>query len=698
MNRLLQHWQHWGLRRWVAWGLIGCLLMIGVRTQTAYSKSSRISTTNTFNEVAEAAGIQWSGQNGNDAFSVAWVDFNSDGLSDLWVSPHGYRTNPISRRPRLYLNQGGGSFRNITDAVWPAGLEFDTHGSAWADFDNDGDPDLLVAVGSELGLGTGGNLLLLNSGGKLILQNNARGLRYELGRGRSPLWFDENEDGLLDVFLFTSKRPDGQAPPAVFRQNASGQFNEVTAAVGVNLNRPARSAQLVDLTGDGKLDISVQGTYAYPLKTYDPTPSTFKVLTGIVPLLQDYPAVDTKDFEETKAPRDAAIADFNGDQHADIFLPRALATRTQASLFIASDRRSAEAFFVLNAKGEQGITFKTKGNFSVDFLDRNPPTPDQIFIGASGKHPTESFFDLSASDPDNIGLASHTPGVDTGVYIGYSPSTQTWKAVYSSSRANQRGLLIRSQSSVSNVQTLGFTSPPLRKSALSPKLLVYDPATKRYVDRTVAAGLNAPILGQYAVAGDFDNDMDIDLFVSCSHAMGDVRDVFYRNRGDGTFTADASAIGPPNGAVSPHFTDFSLGPKVATADYNNDGFLDIFTTNTVYTATQKTYQGTPPQLWRNTGNANHWLEVTLRGTKSNRDGIGAQILATTGSKTQLREQGGGMHQYAQNQQRVHFGLGDRTKVDRLEIHWPSGTVQVLNNVGADQVLKVVEPTAKSTPK
>ncbi len=76
---------------------------------------------------------------------------------------------------------------------------------------------------------------------------------------------------------------------------------------------------------------------------------------------------------------------------------------------------------------------------------------------------------------------------------------------------------------------------------------------------------------------------------------------------------------------------------------------------------------------------------------SNRDGIGAKLVIEAGGVHQVRGQGGGMHRFSQNPQRIHFGLGPHETVDRLTIRWPSGIVQVLNNIDADQIVKVQEP-------
>ncbi len=100
----------------------------------------------------------------------------------------------------------------------------------------------------------------------------------------------------------------------------------------------------------------------------------------------------------------------------------------------------------------------------------------------------------------------------------------------------------------------------------------------------------------------------------------------------------------------------------------------------------------PHQLFRNQGNSNHWLEIDLEGTVSNRDGIGSRVELETGGIIQIREQTGGMHRITQNHQRLHFGLGSHRLADRITVTWPSGLVQNLKNIKADQVLHITEPS------
>ena len=194
------------------------------------------------------------------------------------------------------------------------------------------------------------------------------------------------------------------------------------------------------------------------------------------------------------------------------------------------------------------------------------------------------------------------------------------------------------------------------------------------VDRSEEAGINSVSnKGAFSVvAGDFDNDMDVDVYV-VTRQEGENR--LYENQGDGSFIAVQNAGGAPSSSVR-------NGDAVTMADYDLNGFLDLF----IDSATETAHH----QLFRNKGNGNNWLEIDLEGVETNRDGIGAQVFLTAGGVTQMREQTGGIHKWSQNHQRIHFGLADNTQVDLLEIRWPSGVVQQIENVEANQLLQITE--------
>ena len=209
------------------------------------------------------------------------------------------------------------------------------------------------------------------------------------------------------------------------------------------------------------------------------------------------------------------------------------------------------------------------------------------------------------------------------------------------------------------------------------------------INSSNAAGINNSENSdaQRVVAGDLDNDMDVDIYIVRNEInIGNLPNLLYENQGDGTFIAVPDAGGAAGSSLG-------QGETVVTADYDLDGFLDLFVTNGFGDVSDG-----PHQLFNNQGNNNNWLQIDLEGMESNRDGIGAQIFLTSGGVTQLREQGGGFHRWSQDSQRIHFGLAENSQVDLLEIRWPSGAVQQLENIPANQLLTIIEEdNANGTP-
>jgi len=179
---------------------------------------------------------------------------------------------------------------------------------------------------------------------------------------------------------------------------------------------------------------------------------------------------------------------------------------------------------------------------------------------------------------------------------------------------------------------------------------------------------------------DYDNDGYLDLFVA--NRLG--ANFLYHNNGDGTFARVTSGVVPTDGA------DAVAG---AWADYDNDGFPDLFVTE---------LNSFNNRLYRNNGNTNAWLTLKLEGRLSNRAAIGAKVRvkATIGSRAfwQLREISGGGGLGSQNDLRAGFGLGDATQVDLVRIEWPSGIVQVLHDIAPRQFLTLIEPDASIAPR
>jgi hypothetical protein len=187
---------------------------------------------------------------------------------------------------------------------------------------------------------------------------------------------------------------------------------------------------------------------------------------------------------------------------------------------------------------------------------------------------------------------------------------------------------------------------------------------------------------------DFDNDGWKDLY----SANGDVdnltvnakqHDTMFRNV-DGKTLVDVSAeMGPDFGHVG-----YQRGS--AFVDLNNDGFMDLVVTS---------LNEKPRILMNNAVTKNHWLMLDLEGTKSNRDGIGAVIEVETASGRKLHNHvTTSVGFMSSSDQRVHFGLGAESKINHVEIRWPSGILQRIEKPGVDQILKVKEAEQKAAPK
>ncbi len=184
---------------------------------------------------------------------------------------------------------------------------------------------------------------------------------------------------------------------------------------------------------------------------------------------------------------------------------------------------------------------------------------------------------------------------------------------------------------------------------------------------------------------DPDNDGYADLFYVSGHVYPELDRLhssityreprkLYRNRGNGSFE-DVSAM------AGPVITTPSTGRGCAFGDFNNDGSVDVIVNN----------QNAGPALIQFTGdNHHHWINIRLVGTKSNRSAIGARLRCVAGSLAQIAEVRSGGSYLSQSDLRIHFGLGNQTTVDQLEIHWPSGATDLLRNLPADQFVSIQE--------
>jgi hypothetical protein len=161
--------------------------------------------------------------------------------------------------------------------------------------------------------------------------------------------------------------------------------------------------------------------------------------------------------------------------------------------------------------------------------------------------------------------------------------------------------------------------------------------------------------------------------------------VLYRNNGDRTFTEMAAASG---------LVHAGIGSGVAAADIDGNGFADLMLTNRTYYAMGKPVsEAGQTRLYVNAGNDNAWIKVKLQGTRSNPQGYGAIVKVTAGDLVQYQELTSAHGYNSANDTTLIFGLGNRSKVDEIEVRWPSGAVQKITKAKLKQINRIVEPKA-----
>ena len=170
---------------------------------------------------------------------------------------------------------------------------------------------------------------------------------------------------------------------------------------------------------------------------------------------------------------------------------------------------------------------------------------------------------------------------------------------------------------------------------------------------------------------DYDNDGDMDLYVSVSGGPVDLKNVLFRNNGNNTFTK-MTGIGLDNDNYQ------SYGNAIG--DYDNNGFQDMACMNT----------GDPVTLWKNSGNSNRWVKVKLQGTYSNRDGIGSLIEVHRNGTKFSRYTMCGQSYCSQNSMIQTIGVGSTNIIDSIVVYWPSGIRQAVTGVNTNQSITIIE--------
>jgi thiol-disulfide isomerase/thioredoxin len=493
--------------------------------------------------------------------------------------------------------------------------------------------------------------------------------------GSGVAFIDYDNDGLLDVFIASGPGNSSR----LYHNEGAGRFKDVTDAMGLKQSGWAQGVCAGDYDNDGYTDLFV--TYWGGNRLYrNVAGRRFEDVTARAHLTQD----------RTRYNTGCAFLDYDNDGRLDLFVANYLKFDPKTTPKPGANPYCYYREIPVNC-GPRGLPF-----------DRN------ILYHANADG---TFTDVSVES----GIAAPSQNYSLGVLTGdfnndglidiYVACDQTPSLLYinqGNGKFEEEGLL-RGVAFDSNGKALSGMGATAADSEAKGRLDIFrtnfsderetlyrEFDTKgNFEDVTIAAGLarNTRFVGWGCGFFDFDNDGWKDLLIVNGHVFPEVeklqldihykdRAILYRNLGNGKFEDISESAGP--GILERHS---SRG--AAFGDYDNDGRVEVLINN----------QNEPPSLLKQTvANANHWVLLKLTGTRSNRSAIGAKVRLAAGGRTQLDEVRSGGSYLSQNDLRLHFGLGSATKIDRIEIAWPSGLHQVEHDVPVDRIVSLAEPS------
>jgi enediyne biosynthesis protein E4 len=492
-------------------------------------------------------------------------------------------------------------------------------------------------------------------------------------------WIDYDQDGLMDLYFVQSAATDIYKPPhplhsALYHNNGDGTFTDVTTKAGVGgEGHYGQGVAVGDFDNDGWPDLYVTG-YGRAILYHNNHNGTFTDVTAKAGVA-----------DEGGWSTSAGWFDYDKDGWLDLVVTDYIDWSPKNNLWCGESGPGKRSYCNPgNYKGQKTKLYHN--NHDGTFAD----VSDKSGVGL----PESKGMGLVLADFDNDGWPDIAIANDTWpnfLFLNNHDGTFKDVSLVSGLAASEDGKYEAGMGiDAADVNGDGLLDVYITHLDLELNRLYLNNGDSTFTDDTYASGIgaNARLLsGVAAKFLDYDNDGWVDI-VQLNGAMLDNVTLYhseisykepllmFRNLGMGRFEMTSSQLGAD-------FLRPVAGRGLATADFDNDGDVDIAVNN----------RGESPELLRNDGgNGNHWLEVLLVGTKSNRDGTGAQLKLTSEGFAQVKQAEGGTSYMSASDPRIHFGLGKRAKAESLVITWPSGQVDKLANLPIDTIIAVKEGT------
>jgi hypothetical protein len=498
-------------------------------------------------------------------------------------------------------------------------------------------------------------------------------------------FIDYDNDGWLDIFIPSGRRlvdTPASATNRLYKNNRDGTFTDVTDKAGLRHTGWAQGVCVGDYNNDGWEDLFI--TYYGQNQLYrNNGDGTFTEVTAKAGLLHP----------NTRFSSGCTFVDYNRDGLLDLFVTNYveidLATAPKPSLSVVNCNYEGVPVYC----GPNGLAkaknYLYRNNGDGTFTDVSGPSGVDKARGSYALTPVA--FDADEDGwPDIFIACDSTPSLLLmNNHDGTFREEALLRGVALSSDGRQMGGM---GVGVGDYDLDGHLDLVKTHFAHQPPGIYKNDGKGNFDDLTNETGLGAE--SRYIDFGaglyDFDNDGYPDILINSGSVYPELARVvpgysarsplqLYRNLRNGTFSVVTTEAGPGIGAEH-------CSRGMAFGDFDNDGDIDVLIMNV----------NEPPTLLRNDApKENHWIKLRLVGVKSNRSAIGARVIARYGGKLQAQEVLSQSSFLSACDLRIHFGLGEAKAVD-LEIFWPSGIVQKMTGVAADQILTVRENVASGT--
>lgn len=504
--------------------------------------------------------------------------------------------------------------------------------------------------------------------------------------GSGALFFDFDVDGTLDLYIVNAtsipppvdeKHSHGHLPEnKLYQNNGDGTFIDITQKAGVGDTGYGVGCASADIDNDGYPEIYITN-YGHNRLYYNNGDGTFTDIT------------QKAGVGDERWGTSCAFLDYDVDGDVDLYVVNYMKFSVEENrwwetrgirTYCSPTDQIAGSHFV----SESDILYRNNGDGTFTDVTADAGISHRALglAVAVGDYDNDGYPDLHIANDMEADLLYRNNG--DGTFTETADLTGTG---YDGNGFPGSGM----GSAFGDYDNDGYLDLVVSNASSLPVVLYQNESGAFFTDVSFTAGIGAVTLPYFKWAVeffDYNNDGLLDLFVANGHLQENIAlfsdstypqsDLLFRNthRQDGTcHFIDASAeVG---------LTQFPkmVSRGAAFGDYDNDGDIDIFLNNS----------NQPATLLRNeSGNSNHWLTIQPVGTQSNMSGIGTRIVVKAGDLSLFKAVRSGASYLSQSDLRVHFGLGQNSEVDTLEIHWQSGLTERFSNLKSNQILRIKE--------